>query len=313
MPVFPIYPENSEELSEAAQIARGELEYFLTSSLDGEGRESLEGDIEASVSVPMQIGHQIIGVLAADNYFTDQPITRNQVTPLQILANIGAVAFENARLYQELSNSYEEVFQELQQRMQAEEKLVYEYRWRAAEGAIRMSIALMEDPQDLNNVIKESGQQLRALGVEFENLSLQVINADGTDFVCIGEEMPLLDPPFWSQGLSWPCMSPHVQDYPWVIEVWKTKIPRYEPCVSEGSKMATGMSIIDVPFSHGTLAINHRQSHAFSEDDLVVLQQIADVITDGFQRYLDLIEHRRAEETLRASEDRLRRIVSGHL
>ena len=120
--VFPLYPEDSAEISEAALIARGKLAYHLTQNLDGEGGESDEGDIEANVSVPMRMGNRIVGVLAADNYFSGEPITPVQVQPLMILANQGAVALENARLYQELRSAYEHLW-ELQNSLAEGEEL----------------------------------------------------------------------------------------------------------------------------------------------------------------------------------------------
>ena len=103
--VFELYPKQPETLTEAAQIARGELNYFLTQDLDGEGRKSTEGDIRASVAVPMRVGNRITGVIAADNYFTHRPIHEHQVQPLMILANQGAGALEHAKLYEELRES----------------------------------------------------------------------------------------------------------------------------------------------------------------------------------------------------------------
>ena len=297
--VFPIYPERPEELAEAARIARGELEYFLTSNLDGEGRKSLEGDIKASVSVPMQIGHQIIGMLAADNYFTDQPIMRNQVTPLQILANIGAVAFENARLYQELRESYEEVFQELQQRLQAEESLKNEHRLRQAGATIRIQIAKMNRPQDLCDVVKEISVQLEAQEIEHDACSIQLINSQGTDFVSVGQELPEqsldLVSSVISSGILWPKMTDNAEVYPWVIDVWKTGEPRYIPSTSEEDHLWPGLSLIDVPFSQGTIAIHRKKPNAYREEEIAALQYFADVLSDGFQRFIDITERKRQE------------------
>ena len=103
--IFPLHPESTEELSQIAQVARGELDYFLTRQLDPEGGLSVEGDIKANVCVPMRVNEQIVGVLAADNYLTDRPIGEEQIHPLTILANQGAVALEHTRLYNELQES----------------------------------------------------------------------------------------------------------------------------------------------------------------------------------------------------------------
>ena len=100
--VFELHPERDEDLSEAALIVRGELEYFLTQDLDGEGHESIEGDIGASVSVPMRVGDRIIGLLSADTYLTREPIDPALLRPLMILANQAATAIENAKLYADL-------------------------------------------------------------------------------------------------------------------------------------------------------------------------------------------------------------------
>lgn|GEM_PF-2724330 len=104
--VFPLHPEHPEALSQIAQVARGDLEYFLTQHLDQSGdQSSAEGNIKGSVSVPMRVGQRIIGALAVDNYFTDQPIDETQIQPLMVLANQGAVTLEHVRLYNELQDN----------------------------------------------------------------------------------------------------------------------------------------------------------------------------------------------------------------
>ena len=91
-------------MSEAALIARGERAFFLTQHLDEEGHASVEGNIEASLSVPMRVGERIIGVLAVDNFFKRQPIDEAQIQPLMILANQAGAAMENAFLYEKLQD-----------------------------------------------------------------------------------------------------------------------------------------------------------------------------------------------------------------
>jgi two-component sensor histidine kinase len=107
--VFEVFPPNEDRLTEAARIARGDLPFFLTQDLDGEGRESIEGDIGASATVPMRIGDRIVGVLAVDTYYSRRPIRVEQLAPLRILANQAAVAIENARLYQQLEEAREDL------------------------------------------------------------------------------------------------------------------------------------------------------------------------------------------------------------
>ena len=114
--VFPLYPQSPEPTTEAALIARGELPYFLTQDLDGEGHESIEGDIKASLAVPMRIGGRIIGMMAGDNYFTNKPIYENQLRPFMILANQGAIALERARLFSSLKSAHSNLETQVKER-----------------------------------------------------------------------------------------------------------------------------------------------------------------------------------------------------
>ncbi len=56
-------------------------------------------------------------------------------------------------------------------------------------------------------------------------------------------------------------------------------------------------SIVDVPFSHGTLAINSLKANAFNDFDIWCLHQIAEVLTEAMQRWADLgqLEERNRE------------------
>lgn len=61
-------------------------------------------------------------------------------------------------------------------------------------------------------------------------------------------------------------------------------------------------SVIDIPFSHGTLAANSATADAFDERDIATLQALAQVLSEGFQRVEDL-------QRLAASEARYRILV----
>jgi PAS domain S-box-containing protein len=50
------------------------------------------------------------------------------------------------------------------------------------------------------------------------------------------------------------------------------------------------LSVVDVPFSHGTLAINSDQAEAFSPDHLAALESLAEVLSDAFRRRDDLLQ-----------------------
>ena len=74
-------------------------------------------------------------------------------------------------------------------------------------------------------------------------------------------------------------------------------------------------SVIDVPFEHGTLALNSRLANAFSSDDIAVLSIMAQVLSEAFNRLNDMRaveqhtqaleseveERQRAEEAIKRS------------
>ena len=191
---------------------------------------------------------------------------------------------------------------------------------REAENSIRARIAAIDQPTDLWDVVEEIRQQLIKLGVEHDSCSVQIVNAEGTDFFSIGEGKPenwqtWTDDLLTTEGiditpeLSWPKVTPYSEIHPWVIEVWKTGNPRYDPCISEGPDLLSGMSLIDVPFSHGTLAINNLKNRTFCEKDILLLQQFAAVLSAGFQRFIDVVERIQAEEKLQKSQARYRALV----
>ncbi len=99
---LPLQCSSPDQLSQAARIVHGTLDHFLTQDLDGEGGRSVEGNIGASLSVPMRLGRRVLGVLSVDNHFTRRSIHPHQVQPLMVLANQTALALDYSRLHLEL-------------------------------------------------------------------------------------------------------------------------------------------------------------------------------------------------------------------
>ncbi len=56
-------------------------------------------------------------------------------------------------------------------------------------------------------------------------------------------------------------------------------------------------SIVDVPFSHGTLAVSSRQPDVYRSEDIEMLRELAEVLSEGFRRMDDLrnLENRNQE------------------
>lgn len=249
--------------------------------------------------VPIKAHGQVIAVVATGSTLTEQERTTKRLIDLQPLWNQVAVALSNAALF-------ESAQQEITEREQAEKALSKEYRLHDAENAIRVAIASMDQPQHLNIVVGEIGQQLHGMGLKHDSCTIQILNRDGTDFISVGSSIRegWVDEinTFLATG-SHPSKL-NAEDYPWVIEVWRTGEARYEPCTEllTDEQFLADLSLIDVAFSHGTLAINRRQPNAFTADDIDLLQRFAAILSDGFQRFLDITERQRLEAELVQAE-----------
>ena len=208
------------------------------------------------------------------------------------------------------------IIDDITERRQAEEALRREYSIREAEAAIRLLGAEMDEPHDLFNMLGEISSRLVQLGVAHDSCGLQIVNTDGTDFMCCGvrsgddvvrwgtpDKLPLTD-------LSWPKRTTNVEDYPWVLDVWRSGESHYQPCTCSDSGMPEGLSLVDVPFSHGTLAIHRRSPNAYNAGDIQLLRRLAGLVSSGFQRYLDITDRKRLEQEVIHLE-RMR--VSGEL
>ncbi len=162
-----------------------------------------------------------------------------------------------------------------------------------------LNVSSMDEPWDLFSVVKAISCQLSQIGVAHDYCSLQVVNEAGDDFISLFQGNSYPGSPAWEKisNPSWSKDSTNTEDYPWVLEVLETKISRYQTCNSPNNPLPEGMSIIDVPYSQGTLAISAKTSNAFSEEDIEILERFAGVISSGFQRFRDIVARRQVEET----------------
>ena len=174
------------------------------------------------------------------------------------------------------------------QLQRANEDLRAEAHLRLAENSVREHIADMETPEDLGVVLDELRLQLQRLGVEYDGISLQIFNEDGDDFVSVFSKKDRSLALEKLVNRAWPRTSDNVEKYPWVREVWQSNKTHYQPRVTDGESWVQGVSIVDVPFSQGTLAINRRDGSGFSPEQIDLLEKMATVLSEGFNRFIDL-------------------------
>ena len=101
-----------------------------------------------------------------------------------------------------------------------------------------------------------------------------------------------------------------VETFPWtqkpprkacevIVDMWRGGVPVYRKDIEKsdiyGEKELypilfknTVRSVIDVPFSHGTLAVSSQEPEAFTDDNIRILQDMAHILSEGFKRTEDL-------------------------
>ncbi|MBI2502458.1 MAG: PAS domain S-box protein, partial [Candidatus Latescibacteria bacterium] len=169
---------------------------------------------------------------------------------------------------------------------------------------VREEIWKMEKPQDLPRLLNAVQEGLRALGVNFTNFGINLIDTRTAPPSVTNHSLTL-------EG-EWHRVSPYRQaDHP-LLRIWQRQEVVYRPDIHRadpygeqaGLERFAIRCLADAPFSQGTLAISSREPEVFSAGDLQVLQEMSSLLSEGFKRLEDLqnLEHRAQEaESLAAA------------
>ncbi|MFA6107728.1 MAG: ATP-binding protein [Candidatus Latescibacterota bacterium] len=200
-----------------------------------------------------------------------------------------------------------------QERLQTARQHVQEALWR------------MADLEDLPEVLRVLVEELRRLCPVIRGCSVQLYDEARKQWTGYG---------IWGQEVEY---VPEIRIAAAVEECWRQQRPVYRPDLDAedpygetrpGGWFVKGTarerSVLDVPFTRGTLAVNSFQPRAFTPSDVALLEEMARLLSVGFARVSDL-EHlaqrnRQLEQEIgkrrRMEEDliRLERLrVSGEL
>lgn len=85
-----------DNASPMVQVARGEIDYFLTK--DAAKSIGNESPVKHNAFVPLQTAGQVHGVIAVDNFLSGRPFGEAEVRELRGFADEIALAFQNSRL-----------------------------------------------------------------------------------------------------------------------------------------------------------------------------------------------------------------------
>jgi len=168
---------------------------------------------------------------------------------------------------------------------------------------VREEVWKMQRPDDIENVLTVVKTALEILGIPFHGCGIN--EAD------VSRDPPAVYSHSLDERGKW-TMGKYQRMDDIILRIWRGKEPCYrhdlevEDPYQERAFIATIFgpvrSVLDVPFSHGTLAVNSLQPHAFSEEDISSLQILAEVLSECFRRLDDLGNLEAKEEQLRQSQ-----------
>ena len=185
------------------------------------------------------------------------------------------------------------------ERKRAEETL----RGRAALDRVRVSVYEMRETADMQGVLISLYESLRDAGVVFDNCSVQIVDEEEGKFEGYSISTDRVELRISGRSL---------QDSA-VYESWREKRPVYRRDLDEEDRYADRenirkkrvRSVLDVPFSRGTVAINSVDADAFSESEIETLEQFAGVLSEAYTRFEDIRKIEESERSLRAERDRV--------
>ncbi len=207
----------------------------------------------------------------------------------------------------ELRNSNLALQQEIEERRRREERQLALQR-------VREEVWRMRNRGDIQHVLDAIRDGLTSLAVPFRSCRMYVVEARlGTENVRL-----------YTRGDVESWSSIPLEDQSWrdvILRVWRDGESAYRADIEETDivtsaddavadvvhQQATIRSVLDVPFSHGTLSIDSSRPQAFSDSDIAVLQEMAVALSEGFHRLEDLQqlaeERQRLAVTLRSIGD----------
>jgi signal transduction histidine kinase len=124
------------------------------------------------VCVPLMAKERSVGLIVADNAFTGQPIGRERIQLLQLLALLAGLALDNARIYRQIERQAKQLSETLDQLKAAQEQLIHSERL-ATVGAVVARVS-----HEIRNPLTTIGGFARTLGAHPDETDRVARNAN---------------------------------------------------------------------------------------------------------------------------------------
>ena len=253
--------------------------------------------IRAVVDVPFSHGTLAVNSTEPDAF------SREDIEILQEMAQVLSEGFSRLEDFRTLEQRNRELKNQIAERQHQEAQRLAQHR-------VREEVWKMSGAEDIREVLEAVGESLEILDIPFQDWGINVVD--------VSTDPPAVRYHNMTREEEWRIGEIEHRGRNQVFKIWQTGVPLYrrdletEDLYQEREYIGEGFrhvarSVIDVPFSHGTLAINSTEPEAFSEQDIVNMQEIAAVLSEGFQRMEDLqqlaAERERLLVTLRSIGD----------
>ena len=169
---------------------------------------------------------------------------------------------------------------------------------------VRQEVWKMKRADDIETMLEAVGEGLRTLEVPFLFCGINVVDASGESPSVTAYSMRRQGP----SERRWQAMGGGL-----ITQFWRGGELVYRPDLAsedpyeETAGLPAMRAVVDVPFSHGTLAVSSPDPEVFTQRDLDILRHMAAVLSDGFRRLEDLqaLERRNRELEQEITERRL--------
>lgn len=161
---------------------------------------------------------------------------------------------------------------------------------------IRQAVWQMRAAEDIHTVLQVMQAELRQVGIAYQALGVNVIDPDTEEVTAryLARSLPGTEE-------RWIFRDEHDAGIRGgaMVDFWKGRKVVYRPDLhvedpygerawADPHPGRPARCVLDVPFSHGTLALNSPLPDAFSAEDIQAFQEIAGVLSQGFRRLDDL-------------------------